>query len=375
MNILVAIDSFKGSATSEEMNLAIADGIKEIDAQTTIQSYSVADGGEGTLAAFYENRRGECLTIDTIDLFQRRITAKYVLVDSHTVVVEVAEAAGIHQLDTHLDTKNASSYGFGKMILAILKKHPLVDKCIVGLGGSGINDAGIGMMQAFGVSFKNKNNKEIVPGVSEIADILTISTHDLDTSILKIEFILLSDVSNPLTGPTGATHMFGNQKGVADLVTIDLAIAHYARIVCESTGTNYALLPSTGASGGIGFSFVSFLNSHFVSGANFIIDMLHLSEHIQSADFVITGEGKMDAQSAYGKLPTVIAKLAKSQHKKVIAVVGDASEVNTANYESGFDLILNLTRGPMSLNDSMRQTQRLAKETGRDIMRIVHLAK
>lgn len=371
MKILVAIDSFKGSATSKEINQAVADGLKKINSQAEIENFSVADGGEGTLAAFYENDLGELMELSTLNLFNQPISAKYVLFDQKTVVLEVAETAGIQFLSAEKENKCASSFGVGDLLRKINEKHPEVEKFIIGLGGSGINDAGIGMMQALGVSFKKTDGKEISYGTSEIADIAEIDATGLNQALAAKEFVLLSDVKNPLTGPKGATFIFGKQKGITDLGKVDQALQHYAKVLTAKFAVDHSEVESTGAAGGIGISFLYFLNSHFVSGAEYITEMLALKEKMATVDLVITGEGKMDRQSAYGKLPTIIAQLAKSQQRKVIAVVGDASEVTAENYQAGIDLILSLPRGPMTLEDSIAQTKKLASQTGEDIMRIM----
>ncbi|MGX2946628.1 glycerate kinase [Enterococcus alishanensis] len=371
MKILVAMDSFKGSATSKEINQAVADGMKKINPQAEISTYSVADGGEGTIAAFYENDLGQLMEVTTLDLFNQPISAIYVLFDEKTVVLEVAETAGIHFLSEEKENKYASSFGVGDMLRRINEKHPEIEKFIIGLGGSGINDAGIGMMQALGISFKKNNGEEIVYGTTEIEEIMEIDISKFNQALATKEFILLSDVKNPLTGPSGATYIFGKQKGVIDLEKVDQALQHYAKVLTAKFEIDYSKMESTGAAGGIGISFLYFLNSHFVSGAEYITEMLALKEKMATVDLVITGEGKMDRQSAYGKLPTIIAQLAKSQQKKVIAVVGDASEVTTENYQAGIDLILSLPRGPMTLRDSIEQTKKLASQTGEDIMRIM----
>lgn len=373
MKALIAIDSFKGSATSRMVNQAVAAGMEKLDPTIEVEIVSVADGGEGTLAAFHENGLGELLEAPAADLYNQPITANYVLLDQETAVVEVAEAAGIHFLTEERGACEASSFGFGQLLKTIVDQQPAVQHFIVGLGGSGINDAGIGMLQALGVSLKKADGTEIVPGLAEIAQIATIDASQLNQQVANKKFTLLTDVENPFAGKTGATYTFGRQKGVKDIAAVDAALQHYNQKLTELTGVDYAQQAGTGAAGGIGLSFLSFFQATYVSGASYMIELLGLQEKMQQVDVVITGEGKMDRQSAYGKLPTVIAQKAKLSKKKVIALVGDASEVSEENYQAGIDLVLSLPRGPLSLADSISRTEELAKLAGSDILRILSI--
>lgn len=373
MKYLIAIDSFKGSLTSNELNQSVASGIKETDPTAEIIAFAVADGGEGTAAAFYQNGLGEKKSVATKNLYSSEIAAEFVLLNQDTAVLEVAEAAGIHFLSDEQPETAATSYGVGIMLKNIVTEYPQVKRMIIGLGGSGINDAGIGMLQALGVQFKKSDGAEIALGTREIKVISRIDDTNLIPEIKEKEIILLSDVKNPLTGPTGATMIFGKQKGISDLEGLDQSLAHYGEKLKEKFNVDYTALPSTGAAGGIGISFLYFLNAHFTSGAEYIIEMLGLEGKMAEVDLVITGEGKMDRQSAFGKLPTIIAHLAKKQDKKVLAIVGDGSEVATENYAAGIDLLLTLPRGPLSLKESMENAEYLAEEVGRDIGRMVRL--
>ena len=373
MNYLIAIDSFKGSLTSHELNQSVASGIKTIDPTAKTLTIAVADGGEGTAAAFYQNGLGQLKSIPAKNLYLSEITADFVLLNQDTIVLEVAETAGIQFLSDEKPEAAATSYGVGVMLKNLVTDYPQVKKFIIGLGGSGINDAGIGMMQALGVHFKKNNGDEIAAGTEEISAISSIDDTYLMPEIKEKEFLLLSDVKNPLTGPTGATMIFGKQKGISDLEGLDRSLAHYGEKLKEKFSVDYTTLPSTGAAGGIGISFFYFLNARFVSGAEYITELLGLDEKISEVDLVVTGEGKMDRQSAFGKLPTVIASLAKKHGKKVIAVVGDGSQVTAENYAAGIDLVLSLPRGPLSLEESMKNTNLLSEELGKDIGRMVQV--
>ncbi|MDT2600244.1 glycerate kinase [Enterococcus hulanensis] len=373
MKILVAIDSFKGSATSKEINAAVSQGIKNLAPEVHIETLSVADGGEGTSAAFHENGQGKLMQINALDLFDRPVQANYCLIDGKTAVVEVAETAGIYYLNKEYESNQASSFGFGKMLHSIAIENPQIEKFLIGLGGSGINDAGIGMMQALGVSFKKSDGSEIGRGTTDIINITEIDDSGLDNVLKDKEIILLSDVKISLIGPNGATFVFGSQKGIEDLAKVDQALAHYAKKLYEKFGIDYSNTAGTGAAGGLGISFLHFFNSHFVSGGEYIMEKIGMEEKMRDVDLVITGEGKMDRQSAYGKLPTIITHLAKKQNKIVIAVVGDATEVHQDNYPTEIDLVLSLSRGPITLRESILQTKKLAEYTGEDIIRIMNL--
>lgn len=374
MKILLAIDSFKGSATSKELNEAVAQGIKKLAPETEIFSYPVADGGEGTLAAFWENGQGQLQQMDGYDLFGKAITVNFLLQKKQTVaVLEVAETSGIQFLKADSPIQQASSYSLGQLIKKISLTFPTVKEFIIGLGGSGINDAGSGMMQALGVSFKDASGKEIALGTSELKNIVTIDDSQLLAEIKEKKFTLLSDVKNPLLGEQGATYIFGPQKGLKNLAQVDQSLAHYADVLTKKYQRDYRELAGAGAAGGVGFSLLYFAETVYQAGGEYILTAIGMREVLPEVDLVITGEGKMDRQSAFGKLPSIVAGYAKENQKKVIALVGDSSQVTSENYQVGIDLILNLSRGPIALAEAMAQTKNLASQRGEDIVRIMAL--
>ena len=374
MTIIIAIDSFKGSATSQQLNHAVANGIKSLLPETDIKSYPIADGGEGTLDAFYENGIGSQSFFNGEDCFGRETEICYLLDnDEQTAILEVAQTSGLHFTTDDVNPTEASSYSLGELIKHILDSHLNVKEMIIGLGGSAINDGGIGMMQALGVSFTRQDGKEIARGVNEIQEIVAISDVGLHPRLKEINVTLLSDVKNPLVGKNGATFIFGKQKGIKNLQETDDALRHYSHLLATKYGVTHQDYPGAGAAGGLGFSLLYFANTTYLSGATYLIEKSGLLETLTQADLVITGEGKMDEQSIYGKLPFIIANKAKNHQVPVIGVVGDRHDVTNQHYESGFDLILNLQQGPISLQGSILQTEDLAYKMGQDIARILLL--
>lgn len=371
MKVLVAIDSFKGSASSQEMNDYLSTGLRKNNKNIEIIQYPVADGGEGTLEALCSNKH--CRVHKTLipDIYGKKTYANYGVFSHDTVILEVAQSSGIHFVSSVEDPMTASSYGLGILIKYIVAEHPTIRKFVIGLGGSGINDAGIGMMKALGVSFMDQNNQEIPLGIEGINDICHINSTGLSEDVLDKEFILLSDVTNTLYGPEGATYTFGKQKGIKNIEEVDQAIQFYSLALKEKYKKDYSAVPGTGAAGGIGISFLYFLNASFVSGADYILDFIGIEEAIPQVDLIITGEGKIDNQTGYGKLPIVVAKRGKHFNKPVIAIAGDASNVGENVYNQGIDLVYSICKGPISLEESINNTKERTIQVGEDIFRMV----
>lgn len=355
MKVVLAIDSFKGSISGTEAGRAAALGIKDVypDAETVI--CPVADGGEGTTVAIVEGAGGEYRTARVSDPLGRETDAVWGLLPSGVAVIEMSAAAGITLVsDAERDPLNSDTYGVGELIIAALDAG--ARHFIIGIGGSATNDGGVGMLRALGCRFLDASGNEIKRGAGALGELSTIDISGLDKRIGEAKLTVASDVKNPLTGPTGATYIYGPQKGVTDAMrpVLDGYLSEYARLTRELIPTSDGNMPGAGAAGGLGFALVSYLGAELRSGVDVVTEIVGLERKIADADFVITGEGRMDAQSAMGKLPGGVAAIAKRYNKPVIALAGSVLDGAEELSRCGIDSVMSILRTPMSLAEAMK---------------------
>ena len=378
MKVVIAIDSFKGSLTSMEAGMAVREGIlKACEAEVVVRP--LADGGEGTVEALLSGMGGEKIQIPVKGPLGDRVTCSYgILKDGQTAVMEMAEAAGLKLVPKEfLNPLNTSTYGVGEMI-----KDAITRGCrdfIIGIGGSSTNDGGIGMLKALGFEFYDSEGKPVGPEGRELAKITGLSTEGALPELKECRFRIACDVNNPLYGPLGAAHVFGPQKGATPeiVATLDASLRKYSDTVARITGKATATLPGAGAAGGLGYAFVTFLNAELESGISIILKEIHLEEEIKDADFVITGEGKLDFQTAMGKAPIGVAKLAKKHGKKVIAFAGGTTEDAEKCNEEGIDAYFGVLRLPMSVDEAMEYSTARANmvSTAYQVFRLITAAR
>lgn len=345
MNILIAPDSFKETLEAKEVATCIETSFKKVFPNANIQKVPLADGGEGTVKTLVESNNGELIKKRAEDPLGRPICSYYGIINNgKTAIIEMATASGLELLND--DEKNpleTSTYGFGQLINHALQKG--VKEFILGLGGSATNDAGVGMLQALGVKFYNKENKEISKGAKEINQITTMDISNLKKKFKDITINVACDVTNPLCGENGASFIFGKQKGADEkmIKQLDNNLSHFATL-CEKTfNKSTQHNEGAGAAGGLGFALVTFLNANLQSGIELIMKSVELEEKIKEADLVITGEGKMDKQSIQGKTPIGVAKLVKQYNKKVIAIAGCLEDGYEIVLEHGIDAVFDCT--------------------------------
>lgn len=344
MKVVIAIDSLKGSLTSMEAGNAIKEGILRVSNANIIVK-PLADGGEGTVDTLIEGLGCKKIYVDVTGPLNQRVTAYYGYQEkSNTAIIEMASASGITLIKP--DERNpmiATTYGVGEMI-----KHAAKNGCrhfIVAIGGSATNDGGIGMLQALGYEFFGIDNKAVGQGGQALEKIKSISDNNKLDLLKECSFKVACDVTNPLCGINGATYIYGPQKGVTDDIkdSLDAGMKNYAKITKSFNGTDYKNFPGAGAAGGLGFAFLSFLNTELELGIELILNAVQLEKDILDADYVITGEGKLDYQTSMGKAPIGVAKLAKKHGVKVIALTGsigkDASKCNEAGIDAYFSII------------------------------------
>ena len=354
MKVIITPDSFKGSLTAIEVAEAIEEGVKSVfhDAETI--KIPLADGGEGTVQCLVNATAGKILQQEVINPLGKKINASYgILGDQKTAVIEMAEASGITLISP--EERNpliTTTYGTGQLIKAALDQG--CRKMIIGIGGSATNDAGAGMVQALGVRLLDKQAKEIGFGGAELLNIHHIDIVQMDSRIDKLEILVASDVKNSLCGPTGATRIYGPQKGATEkmMVILEKALAHFAELINETLHKDVKDIPGAGAAGGLGAGLMAFLGARLKPGIEVIIEAVKLEEVVKNADLVITGEGKIDYQTIYGKVPVGVAKVAKKYHIPVMAIGAIIEKDAKIVHQYGIDYLVKVSDPPMRLTES-----------------------
>lgn len=376
MRILIAVDSFKGSMSSLEAGEAVKRGIMRVcPADITVKP--VADGGEGTMDALVADSGGEYVRLRVQGPFGEPVTAAYgVLPGERTAVMEMAQAAGITLAPPGgLDPWRASTYGVGEMIRDAAEKG--IRSFIIGIGGSATTDGGAGMLSALGYRFLDVSGKEIGLGAGRLDEISEIDAADVPEVVRQCHFSVACDVTNPLLGESGAVYVYGPQKGVKEdeLAVFDRKLAHFAQKTVAFTGKDMRGAAGAGAAGGLGFAFLSYLDSRLKPGIQMVLQALDMEAEISRADLVITGEGRLDAQTAMGKVPVGIAELAKRHQKPVIAFAGGVTREAVLCNEKGIDAFFPIVRGACPLEEAMRPENavRNMEDTAEQVFRLIDI--
>ncbi|MCY8090222.1 glycerate kinase [Bacillus sonorensis] len=355
MKIVIAPDSFKESLSSLEAAVSIEKGFKAVLPDAEYIKIPVADGGEGTVRALVDATGGEMIYKKATGPLGTPVNAAYGLLgDGKTAVIEMAEASGLHLVPPKLrNPLLTTSRGTGELILDAVEKGAA--KIIIGLGGSATNDGGAGMASALGVKFLNREGQEIQDGGNALSEVAKIDVSGLHPKLKQVTFETACDVDNPLTGPRGASAVFGPQKGATDemVAHLDQHLKHYAAVIKSELNIEVDPLPGAGAAGGLGAGLYAFLKAELKSGVDIVLDALSFSERIKGADLVITGEGKIDGQTIYGKTPAGIAKRAAKENIPVIAFAGSLGEGCELVYDIGISALFSIVPGIRSLEDSL----------------------
>lgn len=369
MKVVVAIDSFKGSMSSVEAGCAAKEGILAArDADVVVKP--LADGGEGTTQALVEGLGGRFVHVRAAGPMGEDTDAQYgILEDGKTAVMEMAEAAGIVLAEkTGLNPWKASTTGVGQMILDAVKKG--CREFIIGIGGSATTEGGIGMLQFLGYEFYDENGSLLAPVFESLGKISRISKEKVLPALNECHFQIACDVTNPLCGENGAVYVYGPQKGVKpeEREQMDRQMQHYAQKTAEFTGKDYSKAAGAGAAGGLGFAFLSYLpNAELKPGIDIVLEAIGLEKELKDADIVVTGEGRLDFQTAMGKVPVGVAHLAKKYHAKVIAFAGSVTKDAGKCNEEGIDAFFPIVRGITTLEKAMepetaKENMKLAAE-------------
>lgn len=372
---LCAPDSFKESLTAMEAARAMAQGIENADHDAEVRCLPMADGGEGTARALVDATGGSMRAVPVHDPLGRPVEGHFgLLADGTTAVVETAEASGLALLEAkERNPLIASSYGTGELMLAAVRSG--AKRIIVGLGGSATNDAGAGLLQALGVRLLDKNGNDLAHGGAALANLTTIDISTMDPALKNVAITAACDVTNPLTGPTGASAVFGPQKGASkdDVATLDAALAHFAQVIDSQLGVAVNDVPGAGAAGGIGAALKGFLNAEFRPGIAIVIEQSGLDAAAQWADVVFTGEGSIDFQTKFGKTPAGVAETAKRHGKPVIAVAGHIGTGIDELHEVGIDAVFGIAPGAASLSELLADAAANVTRTTEQIVRTLQL--
>jgi glycerate kinase len=377
MKIVIAPDSFKGSLTAVEVSDAIAQGVREIFPEAEIVKIPMADGGDGTVQCLVNATGGEILKEKVTGPLGDEVLASYgILGDKKTAVIEMAEASGLTLVpENKRNPLITTTYGTGQLIKAALDQG--CRKMIIGIGGSATNDGGAGMVQALGAKLLDKDGEEIGFGGGELKKLNRIDISNLDNRLSDTKVLVASDVNNPLCGPKGASRIYGPQKGATPelIEELDKSLAHFAEIIKRNLHKDIKDIPGAGAAGGLGASLMVFLDAELRPGIEIMIEIVKLEQAIKDADLVITGEGKIDSQTIYGKAPIGVAKIAKRYNIPVIAVaaiIGDDADIV---HQYGISSLISVFGQPMRLEDTVPNKVSLIKNSIKQSMMAIKTGK
>ncbi|EGD52480.1 glycerate kinase [Thermoanaerobacter ethanolicus JW 200] len=376
MKILIAPDKFRGSLSAFEVADSIEKGILKVFPKAVIEKVPMADGGEGTVESLVDATGGKIIKTNVKDPLFRDIESFYgILGDGKTAVIEMAAASGLYLLkDYERNPMITTTYGTGQLIKDALDRG--CRKFIIAIGGSATNDGGAGMASALGVKFYDKDGIEIGLGGGELSKIYSIDTSNLDDRLKECEFIVACDVANPLIGENGASRVYGPQKGATKemVEVLDKNLEHYGKLLEKYFNKKIIDVPGSGAAGGLGAGLMAFLNAQLKSGIEIITETLKLEEKIKEADIVISGEGKIDFQTAFGKTISGIAKLCKKHNKPLIVIAGTVEDIEKL-YEIGVSSVFSTMEKPMSLEDAVKNAPTLLEKSAERIFRLIKAIK
>lgn len=376
MKILIAPDKFKGSLSAFEVADNIEKGILKVFPKAIVVKVPMADGGEGTVESLVDATGGKIIKTNVKDPLFRDIESFYgILGDGKTAVIEMAAASGLYLLkDYERNPMITTTYGTGQLIKDALDRG--CRRFIIAIGGSATNDGGAGMATVLGVKFYDKDGREIGLGGGELSKIYSIDTSNIDDRLKECEFIVACDVANPLIGENGASRVYGPQKGATKemVEVLDKNLEHYGKLLEKYFNKKIIDVPGSGAAGGLGAGLMAFLNAQLKNGIEIIIETLKLEEKIKEADIVISGEGKIDFQTAFGKTISGIAKLCKKHNKPLIVIAGTVEDIENL-YEIGVSSIFSIVEKPMSLEDAIKNAPTLLEKSAERIFRLIKAIK
>lgn len=375
MKIVIAPDSFKESMTASEVCAAVEAGFRKVFPHADYLHASIGDGGEGTVQSIVDATGGKLVTLGVTGPLGNTVEAFYGITgDGKTAVIEMAAASGLHLVPFELrNPLLTTTRGTGELIMNALDQG--VERIVIGIGGSATNDGGAGMAQAIGVKLLDQDGKEIQAGGGALGELVTIDISGIDSRLHSVKVEVACDVTNPLTGPYGASAVFGPQKGAdSEMVELlDQSLKHFAEVIEQTIGQSVKELPGAGAAGGLGAGLVAFLNGELKSGIDLVLDVIGFEKAIAGADLVITGEGRIDSQTIQGKAPVGVAKRAKLAGVPVLAIAGSIGDGYEAVYHHGIDAVFSVVQGAVSLEEALANGAANVEKTSENIARILKL--
>ena len=377
MKVVSVIDSFKGCASSSELSSWVREAILEVFPDASVHSCMIADGGEGMIDALLANVEGTRLTCQVHDPLMREIEAHYaILKDGTTAVIEMAQAAGLPLVQaSQRNPLLTTTYGVGELIHDALARG--CKKVIIGLGGSATNDAGIGMLHALGFRFLDREGRVLFQGGEVLEKIHTIDRSGALNALKSCEFIAACDVENPMIGVNGSARVYAAQKGADALMIerLESGMQHFAQRLERALGHDVASQKGSGAAGGIAGGLHAFLNARLASGIEILLDEMRFDALIEDADLVISGEGRIDAQSLMGKVLSGVAKRCQKAHVPLIALGGGIDDALEEHV--GIDALFSIMRYPMRLDEAMDKAnaQKLTRQSVKEIFRLIQAVR
>ncbi|WP_313773285.1 glycerate kinase [Enterobacter huaxiensis] len=369
MKIVIAPDSYKESLSALEVATAIENGFREIFPTAEYVKLPVADGGEGTVEAMVAATHGRIVPVSVTGPLGERVDGFYGLSgDEQSAFIEMAAASGLELVTpSRRNPLLTTSWGTGELILHALDAG--VKHIIIGIGGSATNDGGAGMVQALGAKLLDAEEQPIGQGGGELARIEHIDLCGLDKRLADCRIEVACDVTNPLLGEEGASAVFGPQKGATPemIITLDKALAHYARVIARDLDIDVVGLDGGGAAGGMGAALYAFCGAQLRQGIEIVTDALHLADQVADADLVITGEGRIDSQTIHGKVPVGVAKVAKRYNKPVIGIAGSLTADVGVVHDHGIDAVFSVIYTICSLEDALENASKNVQMAARNI--------
>lgn len=372
MKVVIAPDSFKESLTAKQVSESIKAGLARVWHDAEFVTVPVADGGEGTVQSLIDATQGQQVFTTVFDPLNKEVQAFYgILGDGETAVIEMAEASGLHLVPAEdRDPKLTSSFGTGQLI-----KHALdrgMQRLIIGLGGSATNDGGVGMLSALGVKFLDESGNAIATNGGGLINLASIDASGLDVRLAQCEILVACDVDNPLCGEKGASATFGPQKGATttDISVLDNALRKFGELTEQVTGKHVLTREGAGAAGGMGAALLGYTPARLQPGIEIVLETVKLADHVADADIVFTGEGRIDHQTAHGKTPMGVAKVAKQFNLPVIALAGCVGDNYQAVYQCGIDAVFPCVPRAMSLADAMTEAETNVANLAENVARL-----
>ena len=375
MKIVIAPQAFKGSISALDAAHAMRDGVLRVVPDAEVMPVPVADGGDGTLETLVEGSGGEIRQITvTGPLGERRAAEWGAMGDGVTAVIEMARTSGLALVpEDRRNPLTTTTFGLGEAIVHAMNAG--FRRFIIGIGGSATNDAGAGMAQALGARMLDADGNDLAYGGAALADLHTIDTSGLDPTIEDCDFLVACDVNNPLTGPTGASAIYGPQKGATPemIQLLDSALARFAQVVRRDIGAEIGDVAGSGAAGGLGAGMIAFVDGQLRAGVDIVLDTVRLDDYLPGASLVITGEGSMDHSTIYNKAPVGVAARAKKLGIPVIGISGSLGAGFQDVHEHGIDALTSITPGPVTLHEASRRSAELISDATEQAMRLLRV--